>query len=746
MNPITKFFKGLWTNAKQKAGLVGIDALARIFNTGEWGSHKFLKTYEKSLYVYACVSKIAEKVSSTRFQLFQILNSKGDIKELIVHPVLDLINKPNPFQTKTQFLQTTIINRKLTGNAFWFLVRGDNGKVKELWNLRPDKMTIVSDPVNFIKAYKFTKNDGSVEIFEPKDIVHFKYPSPLDPYMGLSPIKPAAIRIDVEEFATTYQRDFFINNARPDAVLEVADNMSADQKEEAKEGWEDTHRGKGKNSKIAVLEGGIKYQQVSLSQREMDYIESMRFTRDDILVAFKVPKPIVAITDDVNRANAETAMYIFLSETIKPELESLTEVLNEMLIYPEFGEQFFLDFPDPTPENREAKLLEYDNALKNGWMVINEVRERENMKPMRGGNTLYMGLGMVPVGGIGSAPVDDETEPPVDEDQEEEKALQKQRVFQGKSRLYGKMVLADSIVAKVLAKLKKDKKAKAKKQKIEPAEAEDIQPVSKLRSLIPDPEMKTAYYNLINKRVDARSKTLEKAVLDETNKQMKRVQANLEDVVKSLKKFYFTDHADDAEFLAKKENTPIEKLKASDLMDIKKENKVMAQLVLPFITQYLNDSGEESMSLVAPAEDFVMTEALKKSLEKRAKEFAVSVNNTTLEKLTATLAEGLGAGEGIAEMSARVSNVYEEFPTYRADRIARTEATAANNEGSVAAYKQSGVANAKEWVATKDSRTREEHLDLDGEIVGVDKTFKNGLPYPQEPNCRCVIAPAFIEQ
>ena len=62
----------------------------------------------------------------------------------------------------------------------------------------------------------------------------------------------------------------------------------------------------------------------------MDYIESLRFTRDDILVAFHVPKPIVAITDDVNLANAQTAMTIFLSETIYPELVRLEEKINEV--------------------------------------------------------------------------------------------------------------------------------------------------------------------------------------------------------------------------------------------------------------------------------------------------------------------------------------------------------------------------------------------------------------------------------
>jgi SPP1 gp7 family putative phage head morphogenesis protein len=93
-----------------------------------------------------------------------------------------------------------------------------------------------------------------------------------------------------------------------------------------------------------------------------------------------------------------------------------------------------------------------------------------------------------------------------------------------------------------------------------------------------------------------------------------------------------------------------------------------------------------------------------------------------------------------------VREVYKQFPDWRAELIARTEATAANNAGFQDAYQQSGVANAKEWIATKDARTRDEHIALDGEVVALGSTFSNGIEFPSEPNCRCVLGPAFIER
>ena len=81
--------------------------------------------------------------------------------------------------------------------------------------------------------------------------------------------------------------------------------------------------------------------------------------------------------------------------------------------------------------------------------------------------------------------------------------------------------------------------------------------------------------------------------------------------------------------------------------------------------------------------------------------------------------------------------------------VARTEATAANNEGLLEGFRQSDVANGKEWINAGDDRVRIEHQDVPvgvgTEVVGLDAVFTNGLAYPQEPNCRCVLGPAFLE-
>jgi len=708
MNILKKIFS---QNSKIKSAVSGGFEILQRMTSNELKKSNYLAQYGKSLYVTACISKIAEKVASIDLELYRVMNSKGDTKEVEVSPILNLLYKPNPFQTKTEFMETTVINLKCTGDAYWMKVRNKGGRVVELWNLRPDLMEIIPDETNFIKEYKFTKLDGKEFIFPREDIIHFKYPNPLNQFFGLSPIQSASNRIQTEEQASIYQKNFFLNSARPDAVIKnKSATMDQGQKDDLRDGWAKRYQGASASSKIAILTGDLEYQQISLSQREMDFIESMKFTRDDILVAFKVPKPIVAIVDDVNRANSETAMYIFLSETVKPEIARICEKINEELIIPDFGAEYYVDYEDPTPENRELKLKEYSDGLMNNYLLINEVRQMEGLEPINGGWSLYLPFSVQAMGGIKQP-----TKGMILENKEIKKAV-KLYNFKNNYWLKQKFLMHESILENVskIQKGKNKKKADGSGEK-------------KKTSFLSEPVIRLAYYTKENQKIDENTSKLSKEMDDFAKRQEARVLAKL-----SKKKEY------------KKGN----KIQASAILNVEKESALSSTFILPFIENYLKESAMESLTLLAPQEDFTESKRLQKIIQERAKEFGDSITATTLEKLDRTLADGIASGEGIVELSDRVNEVYSEFSTYRSDMIARTEATYANAKGAIEGYRQSGVANAKEWINSGDGRVREEHENgagVGGEIVDLDAEFSNGLLEPGEPNCRCVIGPAFIE-
>lgn len=689
---------------------------------------KMLERYGKSLYVFACVSKIARKVGAIPVEMYRVVSSKGDVKKIDAHPALDLLYKPNHLQTKNEFIQITVINLQCTGDAFWFKLRNDSGQVAEMWNLRPDWVTILKDPQKIVKGYRFSKEDGTQVVFMPEDVVHFKYPNPLSPESGMSPLGAAEKRVETEEFATTYQRDFFLNSARPDAIIKSPELMlTQDQKEDIREGWNLRYRGVRNSSKIAVLEAGLEYQQIALSQKEMDYIESLKSTRDDILVAFGMPKSVIGITEDVNRANAETGMFIFLSEVVKPCLDFIYEKANEEMVIPDFGEEYYYQPEDPTPANRDMQLKEYSEGLANKYLLINEVRAKEGYAPVRGGWSLYQSITNAPFGGLSSE--DQKAKAAVlmgvHEKENEARYLENMKSngkkfdFSGRPMLKIKLEMREAMESVKSMGRKDDQKKKP------------------WRPYLTDPDMRKAYAQMINKKIDAKTLELKDATDAFAGGQERRVQNEMS----KLK--------DASSLGSKKGRTKKIEVNVEQIFNADKEAKLAVEFISPYLLGFLEESGSDAIDMTSPQENFLTTKEIEKWIRKRAQLFAESVNSTTLEGLEKTLAEGISAAEGIADLRKRVQEVYKGFPEYRSEMIARTEATAANNEGLLQGFKQSGVVNGKEWMNAGDTRVREAHMDqpigVGGEIVGLDGAFSNGLSYPQEYNCRCVLGAAFLE-
>lgn len=709
---------------RQKALTISnLEQFANIFNNGDssWSVRSQLDQYSKSLYVFAAVNKIAMKISSVDLQLFKIINKDGDSKEVLDHEILDLMSKINPFQTKSEFLRIAWINKKLTGEAFWLKIRNKQGQVVELWNLRPDLMTVVQDDTAYIKHYEFAKYDGGKVIFQREDVIFFKDPDPLNPLRGQSPIGAAKHRVETETQATRFQKEFFKNNARPDALLISTESMGEDQRNQMISDWEEEHGGPEKAGRIGILEGGMKYQQVSISQKEMDFIESLKFTRGDILVALGVPESVI-FSNASNFATADSDFRSFLSETIVPELNQLCEVLNEMLVIPDFGEQWYLDFVDPTVEDRAS--VRADNTAGFGkWLTVNEIRAGLNLPPIDGGDVIQSQDGGQP------------TVSPTDLAKAQKAAERKKKtldILKGRRSLKLSfdvgIIMKNELgsIAEMRKKLLKNKtktKVTAKKKSVQKDE------VPSNISIFSSEESRNSYYNLVNKRIDTRSKKFKGKLGELFIKQRN-------EVLSKLQKF---DNKKDI-------NAKIGVGDVAKLLNKNAQIGIFSTVALPFLLDYATQGGKDAARLLG--EEFDMSGALRDAIESRSDFFADSVVNTQFQKLVNTLTEGIENEESYTDLTQRVHDIYDDLPDWKAEQVARTETTYATNSGMDAQFNDSQVADGKEWVAVMDVRTRDSHASQNGQIVKLDGIFKNGMRFPGDSsdaseviNCRCVIAP-----
>jgi len=707
------FLNKLFNNFKKK-GWSGL-LMMPMNGTNEWTETKHLQSINKSVYVFSCVRKIAEKIAGIEFKLYKIKNSKGELMEILDHPLLDLLENPNPFFDRDKLIMLKQMNQELTGDAYWYKIMVGN-QVKELWPLRSDWVKIVPDSTNYIKKYIYRIPGGlKDQEFLPEEIIHFCYPSPLTEFenrTGLSPITPAQNRIDTEEFATKYNRDFFLNNGRPDGVLQTDGTLSEDQYERMREMWSKKYKGVGKNSQLAFLEGGLKYTQIAFNQTDMDYINGLKATRDDILTVFGVPKTIVAVTDDVNLANAESGVRVFLSETMKPKFKSFVATLNKYLV-PYFGKDLWLDCVDPSPENRDQILKEYQNGSDNGWLTPNEIRILEGLPPIDGGDD-PLAFQRLETFALGFNRFNKKT------------LLLGQPVI-SKDYLSGKGDLKRELEIKELeTKLQKQYKVKMEKDLIKTKELETIR--------------RTNIWNKYNEKVK------EHKVI--TLKELRRFFEGQQNRI---------DRAINKDFSDRKKGKNLERhIKAiMNNFDWDNENHILMAMLESAAGIVALKTGQEALKDVGAKVSFVLTSEIKHWIEHKSKLDANFINATTEKKLLNQFNEAIQAGENITQIKDRVKNVFDIRKEGEARRIARTETHGIMNYATNQAYKETDVVVGKEWISVPVGNFRPEHFAIDGQIVRTDEKFLvDGelLDFPGDPsgsaentiNCRCGMAPKVI--
>jgi HK97 family phage portal protein len=337
--------------------------------------------------VYACIDKIATNVSTTEFYLVR----KDDKKRERVYnnDVLDLIRRPNRFQTGTDLLYIISAHIDTHGAAFIYPAKNAAGKIVQLFALSPECIKVVKGDTieNMITGYIYQVQGKRIP-FNYDDIVIVPRFNPHDQTNFISTIEMAKHEIENDYNAIIWNKKFFENGAIPSGILTTDQTISEDAFKTLKSEWHEQYEGKENAHKTALLHSGLKYDVIAPKQKDMDYVEGRKFSQTQILAIFGVPKSVLAISDDVNRANAEVGDYVFAKRTVKPRLSFIYEKLNRFLL-PKLDvlNRFELQFENPVPDDKDYTLTRKEKSTK--WVTINEIREEEGRKPIPDGDLLY---------------------------------------------------------------------------------------------------------------------------------------------------------------------------------------------------------------------------------------------------------------------------------------------------------------------------------------------------------------------
>ena len=257
-----------------------------------------------------------------------------------VHPVLDLIGRPNPMQGKAEFLESLFGQLLLSGNGYVEAVGQAAGAVPvELHVLRSDRMTLIPGADGWPVAYDYTvgarKHRFDVRV-APAPILHIKSFHPQDDHYGLSPMQAAASAIDVHNSASAWSKALLDNAARPSGaiVYRGADgqgSLAPDQYDRLVTEIESHHMGARNAGRPMLLEGGLDWKPMGFSPSDMEFHKTKEAAAREIALAFGVPPMLMGIPGDATYANYQEANRALYRLTVVPLAQKVAGALSHWL-------------------------------------------------------------------------------------------------------------------------------------------------------------------------------------------------------------------------------------------------------------------------------------------------------------------------------------------------------------------------------------------------------------------------------
>ncbi len=324
--------------------------------------------YQQSAWVYTAVNRIAEAAALVPLHIY---HNEGDRRlQVAVHPLLTLLDAPNPFLSRFELFEQTVGMLELTGNAYWFLVGDAAGKPVEIWPLRPDRVSIVPHPQHHVRGYIY-EVDGQRIPLEVVEVVHFKRWHPANDYYGLSPLEVARLAVLTDYDMARWNRNTFgRDNGVPAGIVSIKEYVTDADFERIKREWRESYG--GPQRRTAFLRGSaVEWQDIGLSHHEMDFLQGRRANRDEILQIFGVP--VALMSENATEANARVAERQFIERTLWPKLVRLAQKITQELL-PFWGGDYLAAFDDIRPTDARARLLELRSAYP--VLSINEIRAR----------------------------------------------------------------------------------------------------------------------------------------------------------------------------------------------------------------------------------------------------------------------------------------------------------------------------------------------------------------------------------
>ena len=356
--------------------------------------------------VYTAARLRSSLLSSMPIVAYRVA-ADGRRDKVTAGPLVELLSKVNPFWTFQRLVEMTELSLCLWGSAYIFLDRGTNRRAapRELWWARPDKVTVVPDKANYVSHFLYEVGSDQPPIrFERDEVVWLRYPNPLDEFDGLSPLASAAIAADTSRAAMISNAAMFRNGLQMAGVVQPANGQTLT--EEQARGLEQSmarrFKGADKAHRWGVLRFEAKFQPLSVTPKDAEYLGSLRWSLEEICRAYGVPLDLVG--GERTYANQHDARIAVWTDTILPEARFIATELTEQLLplFPNAADLIEFDSSGVSvlQDAEAAKWAIEKEKIDAGILLPNEWRASKGLDPVPWGDAWW-----APTAGGGLGPV-----------------------------------------------------------------------------------------------------------------------------------------------------------------------------------------------------------------------------------------------------------------------------------------------------------------------------------------------------
>lgn len=352
--------------------------------------------------VFACVNLKANALATIPLKLYIVTeNGKEEHKE---HSLYRLLRKePNPFLTSFEWFKMISQDLDLRGNHYCQIVKNGLGEIVALYPLRAEKMI-----VEFIskgnKKQKIYKYDNS--LISSDRILHFIDIPDNEGLEGISRIEYAKNTLEFAQNSSTHGNKLFKNQATPSGAFTHPTELSDSAYSRLKDSLEQKYSGLENSGKPLLLEGGLTFSPISISNSDAQWLESRKLNRENIASIFGVSPSMIGDSQASSYGNLEQKYLEFQTTTILPILTAIEQKIEQQLFTTDEKNNLVIkfNFNSVLRADIKSKSEYYKTMWSIGAMSPNEIRSNEDMNSYESGDNYFMQLGFSSVDNIVNNP------------------------------------------------------------------------------------------------------------------------------------------------------------------------------------------------------------------------------------------------------------------------------------------------------------------------------------------------------